>query len=132
MTKEDHIKYWVDTAQKDWLATESMFDTKNYLHCLFWAHLVLEKLAKAHWVKKHVENIPPKTHDIVRLLEQSDINLGNDTMNFLRKFIRFQLSTRYPDYINDMYQVCTKDYTVVQLDKAKEVRQCLIEMLQSE
>jgi HEPN domain-containing protein len=100
------------------------------LHSLFWAHLVLEKLAKAHWIKNHEENIPPKTHDIVRLLEQSDIDLGDDTMNFLRKFIRFQLSTRYPDYINNMYEVCTKDYTDIQLEKAKEVRQCLIEMLQ--
>ena len=130
MTKEQHIAYWVDTAQKDWTATESMFDTKNYLHCLFWAHLVLEKLAKAHWVKNNEENIPPKIHDIVRLLELSNIDLGDDTMNFLRKFNRFQLSARYPDYINDMYKVCTKNYTVIQLEKAKEVRQCLIKMLQ--
>ena len=29
MTKEQYIDYWVDTAQKDWIAVESMFDTKN-------------------------------------------------------------------------------------------------------
>jgi len=33
---------------------------------------------------------------------------------------------------NDMYKVCTKDYTAIQLEKAKEVRQCLLKMLQSE
>jgi HEPN domain-containing protein len=130
MTKEEHVNHWVNTAQYDWDGVENAFSTKNYLHSLFWMHLVLEKLAKALWVKNHEENIPPKTHDIVRLLEQSNIDLGDDTMNFLRKFIHFQLSTRYPDYINDMYKVCTKDYTVVQLEKAKEVRQCLIEMMQ--
>jgi HEPN domain-containing protein len=132
MTKEDHINHWVNTAQYDWTGAESAFDTKNYLHCLFWAHLVLEKLAKAHWVKNHQENIPPKVHTVVWLLEQSNINLGEDFMKFLELFNRFQLSARYPDYINDMYKVCTKDYTTAQLEKVREVRQCLIEMLQSE
>ena len=60
MTKEEHIDYWVDTAEYDWTGAEGAFDTKNYMHCLFWAHLVLEKLAKAHWVKNHEDNIPPK------------------------------------------------------------------------
>jgi len=51
MTKEQHIKYWVDTAQYDWSGTEEAFNiTKRYMHCLFWAHLTLEKLAKAHWI----------------------------------------------------------------------------------
>jgi len=131
MTKAQYISYWVDTAQYDWTGAESAFNTKNYLHCLFWAHLTLEKLAKAHWVRTHEDNIPPKIHNIVRLLEQSNIDLGEDTMKFLEMFIRFQLSARYPDYINDMYKVCTKDYTSIQLEKAKEVRICLLKMLQS-
>ena len=131
MTKAQYISYWVDTAQYDWTGAEHAFDTKDYMHCLFWAHLTLEKLAKAHWVRTHEDNIPPKIHNIVRLLEQSNIDLGEDTMKFLEMFIRFQLSARYPDYINDMYKVCTKDYTSIQLEKAKEVRICLLKMLQS-
>jgi len=130
LTKEQHIEHWINTAQYDWTGVEHAFGTENYLHCLFWAHLVLEKLAKALWIKNHEENIPPRTHSIVRLLELSDIDLGEDTMKFLEMFIRFQLSTRYPDYMNDMYKVCTEDYTMLQLEKVKEVRQCLLEMLQ--
>jgi len=132
MTKEQHINHWINTAQYDWEGAENAYSTKNYLHCLFWAHLSLEKLAKAHWIRTHEENIPPKIHNIVRLLEQSDIDLGEVTMKFLEMFIHFQLSARYPDYINDMYKVCTKDYTAIQLEKAKEVRTCLLKMLQSE
>ena len=132
MTKEQYIDYWIDTAQYDWTGAEEAFNAKRYVHCLFWAHLVLEKLAKAHWVRTHQDNIPPKIHNIVRLLEQSDIDLGEDKMKFLEMFNRFQLSARYPDYINDMYRICTKDYTSGQLEKVKEIRICLIEMLQSE
>jgi HEPN domain-containing protein len=131
MTKKQHIDYWANTAHYDWTGAEEAFNAMRYVHCLFWAHLTLEKLAKAHWVRTNQDNIPPKIHNIVRLLELSNINLGEETMKFLEMLNRFQLSARYPDYINDMYKICTKDYTEKQLEKVKEVRQCLIEMLQS-
>ena len=65
MSKEQYIKYWLDTAQYDWTGVEDAFNAKRYIHCLFWAHLTLEKLAKAHWVKTHIDNIPPKVHNVV-------------------------------------------------------------------
>ncbi|MDR0230705.1 MAG: HEPN domain-containing protein [Dysgonamonadaceae bacterium] len=83
MTKQEHIDYWVNTAQYDWSGAEETFDAKRYVHSLFWAHLTLEKLAKAHWIRTHEDNIPPKIHNIVRLLEQSNIDLGEETMKFL-------------------------------------------------
>ena len=129
MTKEQYINFWIDTAQNDWVAVESLFETKNYMHSLFWAHLVLEKLAKAQWVKSHQDNFPPKVHNIVWLLEESEIDLGEETMNFLEDFNDFQLSGRYPDYNNNIYKSCTKEFTFNQLEKVKEVRRCLIEML---
>ena len=130
MTKEEHIKYWIDTAQYDWEGTEDAFNAKRYLHCLFWAHLVLEKLAKAHWVKNHQDNIPPKVHNVVWLLAELNVDLGADTMDFLEGFNKFQLSGRYPDYMNNIYKICTKEITSDNLKKVKEIRQCLIEMLQ--
>ena len=130
MTKEDHIRYWVDTAQYDWTGTEHAFSTKDYMHCLFWAHLCLEKLAKAHWVKTHQDNIPPKVHNVVWLLEQSAIDLDEEMINFLRKFNDFQLSGRYPDYTQNIYKICSRRYTLSQLEKVKEVRECLLKMLQ--
>jgi HEPN domain-containing protein len=129
MTKEEHIQYWVDTAQYDWTGTDHAFDTKDYVHCLFWAHLTLEKLSKANWVKTHSENIPPMVHNIVWLLEEANVDLGEETMTFLRDFNNFQLEGRYPDYIKDIYKRCTMEYTREKLEKIKEVRQCLLEML---
>jgi HEPN domain-containing protein len=129
MTKEQYIDYWINTSEEDWQTVEVLFKTRRYLHCLFWAHLVLEKLAKAHWVKSHIDNIPPKVHNIVWLLEESNVNLDKNTMAFLTKFNRFQLSTRYPDYLNNMYQVCTEEFTIQEINKAKKVRKCLLEIL---
>jgi HEPN domain-containing protein len=129
MTKQEYIDYWVNTAAEDWITVEALFDIKRYMHCLFWSHLVLEKLAKAHWVKTHEDNIPPKVHNIVWLLEESGVDLGEETMMFLTKFNRFQLSARYPDYLNKISSACTESYTVQQLEEIKEVRQCLLEKL---
>jgi len=131
MTKEQHIDYWLNTAEYDWNGVDGAFNSQNYMHCLFWAHLTLEKLAKAHWVKNNEENIPPKIHNVVRLLEMSNIDLGEKMMKFLSEFNDFQLSGRYPDYTNNIYSRCTKEFTFRKLEKVKEVRQCLLEMLQS-
>jgi len=130
LTKEQHIDYWIVTAEKDWTSVDVLFKGKQYLQCLFWAHLTLEKLTKAIWVKKHEENIPPKIHNLVLLLEQSNIDLGGENMKFLYHYNAFQLSTRYPDYLSKIYKVCTKQFTEIQLDKVKEIRECLLKIVQ--
>ena len=129
MTKEQHIDYWINTAEDDWGSVELLFNGKKYLQSLFWAHLVLEKLAKAHWVKTHQDNIPPKIHNIVWILEQSNVDLGEEKMDFLKKFNDFQLEGRYPDYANKIYKICTERFTLNTLEKVKEIKQCLTEML---
>jgi len=129
MTKQQHIEYWINTAEEDWITVGVLFDSKRYLHALFWAHLVLEKLAKAHWIKNNEENIPPKIHNLITLLEQANVDLGEEKMNFLLTYNKFQLSTRYPDYLNKVYALCTKQVAEIQLDEVKEIRKCLLKML---
>jgi len=130
MTKQQYIDYWINTAEDDWGSVEWLFKGKKYLQCLFWAHLTLEKLAKALWVKNHTQNTPPKIHNLIWLLKQSNIDLGEENMNFLVNFNNFQLSTRYPDYLNKIYKVCSKRFTENQLNKVKNIRKCLLETVQ--
>ena len=130
MTKEQYIDYWIDTAQNDWNTMVTLLDTGHYLHCLFCAHLTLEKLAKALWVKNNQEDIPPRVHNIVWLLQEAQVNISHDDTIFLEVFNQFQLSTRYPDYLRKIEKLCTKEYTEKQLEKVKEVRQCLLKILQ--
>jgi len=72
MTKQQHIDYWINTAEDDWGSVDLLFNGKKYMQSLFWAHLVLEKLTKAIWVKSHAENTPPKIHNLILLLGQSN------------------------------------------------------------
>ena len=129
MTKEQYVDYWMNTAEEDWTTVGVLFAMERYLHCLYWAHLMLEKLANALWIKNNSDNIPPKSHDIVWLLGESKVDLGKDYTEFLYKFNRFQLLDQSLDHTSKLYQACTKEFTAHELKKVKEVRAFLIEIL---
>jgi HEPN domain-containing protein len=126
LTKQDYIKYWLDTAEKDFVVVESLFEGKNYVHSLFFAHLVLEKIIKAHWVKDNEEDIPPKMHNLVYLIKQTKFEYTQEQEDFLRTFNDFQLEARYPDYQMKIYNILTEAKTQELLDEFKEIRLCLL------
>ena len=129
MTKQQHIDYWVKTAEKDWIAVQQLFDAKSYVHSLFWAHLVLEKLCKAHWVKDNVENVPPKIHNLIVILETTKLQVSAIDLNFLRSMNQFQLEGRYPDYADTIYKNYKEDKTKIVIDNVKSRRIWLLENL---
>ena len=77
MNKQDHVNYCRTTAESDWTATEHLFEKGDYLQSLFFAHLVLKKLLKAHWVKDNKIDYPPRIHRLISLKEK--IEEGFDT-----------------------------------------------------
>ena len=129
-TKEQHIEFWILQAEDDWKAVFSLFNGKNYLQSLFFAHLVIEKLCKAHWIKDNVENIPPRTHNLINLLLATSITLTDEKRVFLLNLNRFQLEGRYPDYLTQLHNICNKDFTTQFLQDTNKIRLWLLENLQ--
>jgi HEPN domain-containing protein len=130
MTKEEHITYWLTNAERDWIRMERCFRDKDYVFCLFCVHLSMEKICKALWLKDNEGSIPPKTHNLVVLIEATTIKLDKDDLLFLRELNKFQLEGRYPDYKDSIYKICNKIFTNEVLKKAKKLKLCLIEKLQ--
>ena len=58
---DKQIKYWKNNAITDINTAEILINNKKYLHGLFFCHLTIEKIIKAH-VVKWTKEIPPKTH----------------------------------------------------------------------
>ena len=58
--------YWKKTAEHDYRIMLSLFATKKFSNTLFFGHIVLEKILKAHVVKRSNKSAP-YTHDLVRL-----------------------------------------------------------------
>ena len=129
MTKLEHIEYWTIGAEKNWVAVHALFDKGSYPEALFFAHLVLEKLLKAHWVQDSVEDYPPRIHNLVRLSEQTNLNIDVETETFLGTMNFYQMEGRYSDHRVSIYSVATKERTESLLIEVNTLRQWLISKL---
>lgn len=129
LTKQEHIAYWVDTAKKDWRAVQHMYQSKDYLHALFFAHLVLEKLCKALWVKNNKGDTPPKIHNLIKILDEANIKYSTDQLDFMIIMNTFQLEGRYPDYMQRLYRTYKSKNTGEILRQVKNYKRWLQEQL---
>lgn len=129
MTKKEHIAYWKDTASHDWKFVRQTFKIKQYVYALFFAHLVLEKLCKAHWVKDNKENYPPKIHNLSKIIAQTNLTLSEEELIFSADMNKFQIGGRYPDYISNIYKLANKNYTSEYLKQCDKLRKKLLALL---
>ena len=97
MDVNKQIDYWKNGSEEDFAAAQSLLEKGHYRHSLFFAHLALEKMLKAHVVRK-INDVPPKIHNLIRLAEIAGLKLDQESVNFLRSFDMYQLEGRYPDY----------------------------------
>lgn len=130
MTKEEHIKYWIKSSNDDYDAFLTLFNNEKYLYAFYLAHLTLEKIIKANWVRDNEDNIPPKSHNLIFLLKQTKLKLTEGEINFLTKFNDFQIQGRYPDYQFQINKVLTKIFSDDLKNKFVEIRKCLLDKIQ--
>ncbi len=94
---EKQIDYWISGAIEDLESAKILIERKRFLHGLFFCHLVIEKSLKAHVVKIEQE-VAPRTHNLMFLIEKSSLVLSEDDEIFLGILMKYQLQGRYPDY----------------------------------
>ncbi len=111
------IEYWINTAKSDLDTAELLIRESRLIHGLFFCHLAIEKGLKAHVVKA-TGNIPPKSHNLIYLLDLSNIEFGERFENSLGILMKYQLEGRYPDY-NPV--IPAKDKVFEYLNKTKEM-----------
>jgi HEPN domain-containing protein len=73
--KQEHIDYWLKTAAHDWEVAQSLFEHGKYDWCLFVAHLVIEKVLKAFWVRDS-EKAVPQIHNLLKLVHGTRLALS--------------------------------------------------------
>lgn len=118
------IKYWLTTASHDYETMAGLFNIKRYSDCLFYGHIVLEKILKAHAVKATGEDAPP-IHNLTRLVEIAKLDLDKETREFLAVANRFNIRTRYPDDKFSFYKQCNRKYAETNLKKIIKIYEYL-------
>ncbi len=131
MNIEEHIKFWIDSAEHDLDAAESLFATEKFDWCLFLGHLVLEKALKAVYVRDNSNRIPPRVHSLVRLAEKTALPLNEDLKLFFDEVTDFNLEVRYPEYRNEFRKKCTREFCEDKFNKIKEHFKWLKSQLES-
>ncbi len=123
--KEKHINYWEMTAIDDIDATAYLFNGRKYTQSLFFAHLSLEKMLKAHWVKDNAGNIPPRTHNLMYLFERTQLELSEEEADFLQMMNIYQIEGRYPEYMTYLHDTTEESETANILSQTKQLFECL-------
>ena len=104
---------------------KTLFKSGKYDWCLFIAHLVLEKMLKALYVK-NTGKLPPRIHDIVRMADMAKVEFDEPTLEFMDAINTFNISTRYPDEKLKFYKMCTHEFTKEHFQHIKEIYECLL------
>ncbi len=115
------FEYWIKSSDNDYQTMIDLFKSKHYHWSLFIGHLVIEKLAKAVYLKK-TKKYPPLIHDIRRIFEKAGIQLSEKQMVVCDTITRFNIDARYDDYKSKFYNLCTLEFTTKWIEEIKEFR----------
>jgi HEPN domain-containing protein len=126
--KEQVVKYWIESADKDYKTMLDLLQTKNNSWALFIGHLVIEKLLKSLYINKKDE-YPPLIHDLRRICEKAEIELDDTQKVILDTISRFNINARYDDYKQSFYLLCNDGFTVEWIEKIENCRLWIKTML---
>ena len=113
------VAYRRDGSDEDFEVANELVDLGRIRQGLFFAHLALEKMLKAH-VCRETKSLAPKIHNLVRLAELANLSTSTSQRTALGRFNQYQLRGRYPDTLKD----------TISQHKAKVVLQEMEQMLQ--
>jgi len=131
MEKQEIVQYWLQSAIRDWEVARDLVRAERYMHALFFAHLVVEKLLKAHWVNEHEEIFPPRVHNLNALYDQLNIKLPPTLKDELPVITSWNIEARYQDYKDQFFKMCTSEYINKKLFMVEELITWLTGSLQS-
>jgi HEPN domain-containing protein len=119
------VAYWRDGAAEEWAVAGELLEKNHLRHALFFAHLTLEKILKAH-VCKTTEDLAPRLHDLLRLLDLAQIALPQSDRDQLRLLGIYQMAGRYPD---QMPQLPTLEQARERFQEAGRIYRWLLQRL---
>ena len=91
------VAFWRESAAEDWDVGRDLVKRGKTRHGLFFLHLALEKMLKAH-VCRETGDFAPKIHALLVLANKAKLTLSDEQEDFLAEFDRFNIQGRYPAF----------------------------------
>jgi len=121
---KEETKNWLDMVEYDLATAKQMFKTGRFVYVIFMCHLAIEKTLKAI-VCEETNKVPPKTHDLIYLINLGKIVLPGDLLDFVGIINNAGIVTRYPEDLSKLISSYPKEITQKYLDKTSEVIKCI-------
>lgn len=125
---QDDIQRWIDLSVYDLDTAAAMWRSGRYLYVLFCCQQAVEKRLKG-LVVQTTQSMPPKTHDLLRLVSLAGVELREEQELFLRKLANYYIATRYPEEVANLATQVTKELARDYLLSTKEILKWLDSLL---
>lgn len=111
---------WFKQADYDMETADFMFNGGRFFYAVFMCHLSIEKAIKG-WYAHKLNEVPPKIHNLLYLVEKMGLNLPEDLYKTVSILNDLSVPTRYPDDLEKMFKNYSKERTGELLKNCKEV-----------
>lgn len=118
----DKYKEWLNQADYDMDTADVMFSSGRYFYAVFMCHLSIEKALKGLYFKV-LNEVPPKTHNLLYLLAKVGKKPDPEIEKFITKLNTASVATRYPDDLAKIQAAYTVEVTTEMMTKSKDVLQ---------
>ncbi|MHC4445335.1 MAG: HEPN domain-containing protein [Planctomycetota bacterium] len=118
----DKYEEWLKQADYDMETADAIFNSGRYFYAVFMCHLSIERGLKGLYFKV-LQEVPPKTHNLIYLLTKIDIRPELDLEKFITKLNTASLATRYPDDLVKIQAAYTEEVTKDIINNSKDVLQ---------
>jgi len=111
---------WLKQADYDMDTADAMYSSGRYFYAVFMCHLSIEKALKGLY-SVVLEEVPPKTHNLVFLLGKVGTRPEPEKEKFIVKLNTASVATRYPDDLAKVQAAYTKKVVKDMMAKSKDI-----------
>jgi HEPN domain-containing protein len=111
---------WLKQADYDMDTADAMHNSGRNFYAVFMCHLSIEKALKGLYYRV-LDEVPPKTHNLLYLLNKSGKKPEQELEKFVIKLNTARIATRYPDDLERIQSAYTEEVTKDIINKSKDL-----------
>lgn len=115
---------WINQSEYDLMTARDMYNAGRYIYTVYMCHLAVEKALKA-LVNATTGKVPPKIHNLIRLLKLASADLTREQKEFLATINTAAITTRYPEELTASLEKFNKTIAKDYLVKSEDVIKCI-------
>ena len=123
-TSNKTVITWIKIADYDLETAKAMNLSRRYIYVAFTCQQCIEKLLKALFVKFKKES-PPYSHNLIRLIELTEIKLDKEQVDFVNLLNAFYIKSRYSEEISKLSKSLNKKQAGLLLEQTQKLSKWL-------